>query len=515
MLNDYSVEDLDEVEAKKELIRLNEILDTANSDYYNNDAPNLSDSEYDILKKRNSDIELRFPNLKLQNSVSNKVGSKPSNSFKKIKHSVKMLSLANGFDEQDIIDFDHRIKKILGHEDTIITYVAEPKIDGLSLSLKYLDGKLSQATTRGDGEVGENVTENVGGVIVSNATLHNEDYIKGRDSKGNLIRGGNDIREGDWVHIYRAGDVIPKVSDVDISKRNSTSKPYSFPTLCPECNSPSERIEGDSVARCIGGITCPAQAVQGLAHFVSRGAFDIEGLGSRQIEQFYELGWVKEPSDIFKLKLRYENGIQRLENRDGWGKKSANNLFNAIEAKRKIPLNKMLYALGIRHVGENSASLLSKHYKSFDNLRKSMDEAKNMEDKKWSELLSIDGVGEILAKTIVQVFCNPSQRKIIDNLVDELEIESELNVLVSDSAVDGKVVVFTGSLERMTRSEAKISAEKYGAKVSGSVSKKTDFVIAGPGAGSKERKAIELGVKVLSETEWLDLIDINKLADAK
>jgi DNA ligase (NAD+) len=204
-----------------------------------------------------------------------------------------------------------------------------------------------------------------------------------------------------------------------------------------------------------------------------------------------------------------------LENRDGWGKKSANNLFNAIEAKRKIPLNKMLYALGIRHVGENSASLLSKHYKSFDNLRKSMDEAKNMEDKKWSELLSIDGVGEILAKTIVQVFCNPSQRKIINNLVDELEIESELNVLVSDSAVDGKVVVFTGSLERMTRSEAKISAEKYGAKVSGSVSKKTDFVIAGPGAGSKERKAIELGVKVLSETEWLDLIDINKLADAK
>ncbi|MDG2402549.1 MAG: NAD-dependent DNA ligase LigA, partial [Amylibacter sp.] len=160
MLNDYSVEDLDEAEAKKELIRLNEILNTANSDYYNNDAPNLSDSEYDILKKRNSDIELRFPHLKLQNSVSNKVGSKPSNSFKKIKHSVKMLSLANGFDEQDIIDFDHRIKKTLGHEDTIITYVAEPKIDGLSLSLKYLDGKLTQATTRGDGEVGENVTEN-------------------------------------------------------------------------------------------------------------------------------------------------------------------------------------------------------------------------------------------------------------------------------------------------------------------------------------------------------------------
>ena len=173
MLNNYSVEDLDEAEAKKELIRLNEILDTANSDYYNNDAPNLSDSEYDILKKRNLDIELRFPNLKLQNSVSNKVGSKPSNSFKKIKHSVKMLSLANGFDEQDIIDFDHRIKKILGHEDTIITYVAEPKIDGLSLSLKYLDGKLSQATTRGDGEVGENVTENAKTIQNIPKNIHN------------------------------------------------------------------------------------------------------------------------------------------------------------------------------------------------------------------------------------------------------------------------------------------------------------------------------------------------------
>ena len=575
MSENHPVEKLDKMQAEKELIRLNEILDRANSDYYSNDAPNLSDAEYDTLKKRNLNIELRFPNLKLKNSVSNKIGSKPSSTFKKIKHTVKMLSLANGFDEQDIIDFDHRVKKILGSEDRVISYVAEPKIDGLSLSLKYIDGKLFQATTRGDGEVGENVTENaitiqnipkyiqnapsileirgevymslndfnelnikqknidakifsnprnaaagslrqldskvtasrplkfyayawgevstpisdtqynainrlrkfgfstndltkkcygpkelishynnisnkradleydidgvvykvddlsyqdrlgfrsttprwaiahkfpaeiaqtwlesieiqvgrtgalspvarlkpvnVGGVIVSNATLHNEDYIKGKDSKGNIIRDGNDIREGDWVYVYRAGDVIPKISDVDVSKRISTSKPYTFPSFCPECNSPSERIEGDSVARCIGGITCPAQAVQGLAHFVSRGAFDIDGLGNKQIEQFYQLGWVKEPADIFKLKLRYENGIKRLENRDGWGQKSANNLFNAVEAKRIIPLNKMLYALGIRHVGETSAMLLSKHYKSFDNLKKSMNEAKNLE----------------------------------------------------------------------------------------------------------------------------------------
>ena len=711
MSEDHPVEKLDKMQAEKELIRLNEILDRANSDYYSNDAPNLSDAEYDTLKKRNLNIELRFPNLKLKNSVSNKIGSKPSSTFKKIKHTVKMLYLANGFDEQDIIDFDHRVKKILGSEDRVISYVAEPKIDGLSLSLKYIDGKLFQATTRGDGEVGENVTENaitiqnipkyiqnapsileirgevymslndfnelnikqknidakifsnprnaaagslrqldskvtasrplkfyayawgevstpisdtqynainrlrkfgfstndltkkcygpkelishynnisnkradlgydidgvvykvddlsyqdrlgfrsttprwaiahkfpaeiaqtwlesieiqvgrtgalspvarlkpvnVGGVIVSNATLHNEDYIKGKDSKGNIIRDGNDIREGDWVYVYRAGDVIPKISDVDVSKRISTSKPYTFPSFCPECNSPSERIEGDSVARCIGGITCPAQAVQGLAHFVSRGAFDIDGLGNKQIEQFYQLGWVKEPADIFKLKLRYENGIKRLENRDGWGQKSANNLFNAVEAKRIIPLNKMLYALGIRHVGETSAMLLSKHYKSFDNLKKSMNEAKNLEGSSWSDLMSIDGVGEVLAKALIQIFNNPAQRQIIDNLVEELIIEDEIENIVSGSPLEGMVVVFTGSLELMSRSEAKISAEKFGAKVSGSVSKKTDFVVSGPGAGSKEKKAIELGVKVLSESEWLKLINLNNFSDAK
>ena len=284
---------------------------------------------------------------------------------------------------------------------------------------------------------------NVGGVIVSNATLHNEDYIKGKDSKGNIIRGGNDIREGDWVYVYRAGDVIPKISDVDVSKRISTSKPYTFPSFCPECSSPSERIEGDSVARCIGGITCPAQAVQGLAHFVSRGAFDIDGLGNKQIEQFYQLGWVKEPADIFKLKLRYENGIKRLENRDGWGQKSANNLFNAVEAKRIIPLNKMLYALGIRHVGETSAMLLSKHYKSFDNLKKSMNEAKNLEGSSWSDLMSIDGVGEVLAKALIQIFNNPAQRQIIDNLVEELIIEDEIENIVSGSPLECMVVVFT------------------------------------------------------------------------
>jgi len=711
MSEDHPVEKLDKMQAEKELIRLNEILDRANSDYYSNDAPILSDAEYDTLKKRNLDIESRFPNLKLKNSVSDKIGSKPSSTFKKIKHTVKMLSLANGFDEQDIIDFDQRVKKILGFEDRVISYVAEPKIDGLSLSLKYIDGKLFQATTRGDGEVGENVTENaitiqnipkyiqnapsileirgevymslndfnelnikqknidakifsnprnaaagslrqldskvtasrplkfyayawgevstpisdtqynaidrlrkfgfstndltkkcygpkelishydnisnkradlgydidgvvykvdnlsyqdrlgfrsttprwaiahkfpaeiaqtwlesieiqvgrtgalspvarlkpvnVGGVIVSNATLHNEDYIKGKDSKGNIIRGGNDIREGDWVYVYRAGDVIPKISDVDVSKRISTSKPYTFPSFCPECSSPSERIEGDSVARCIGGITCPAQAVQGLAHFVSRGAFDIDGLGNKQIEQFYQLGWVKEPADIFKLKLRYENGIKRLENRDGWGQKSANNLFNAIESKRTIPLNKMLYALGIRHVGETSATHLSKRYKSFDNLKKSMNEAKSLEGAHWSDLMSIDGVGEILAKAVVQIFNNPAQRQIIDNLVEELVIENEIENIVSGSPLEGMVVVFTGSLELMTRSEAKISAEKFGAKVSGSVSKKTDLVVSGPGAGSKEKKAIELGVKVLSESEWLKLINLNNLSDAK
>ena len=346
----------------------------------------------------------------------------------------------------------------------------------------------------------------VGGVVVSNATLHNEDYISGRDSKGELIRDGRDIRVGDWVEVYRAGDVIPKIRDVDLSKRQPDSIPFSFPTICPECNSPAEREAGDSVARCTGGLICSAQAVQGLTHFVSRGAFDIDGLGAKQVEQFFDLGWVSEPADIFTLSARFGSGLQQLKNRDGWGEKSAEKLFAAIENKRQIPLNKFLFGLGIRHIGETTASLLAKYYGSWDTFIHAIDHITDFSGDYWDALLSIDGIGEILARALVSTFHATKQRDVINSLVNQLTIQDADVNSDNNSPVSGKIVVFTGSLELMTRAEAKARAETLNAKVSGSVSKRTDIVVAGPGAGSKAKKAQELGVKILTEQEWLDLI---------
>ena len=706
MSEEISVDNLDRAQAAAELLRLNDILKIANIDYHSLDSPILLDSEYDKLKQRNLSIEINFPDLVLDNTVSNQVGASPLETFSKTKHAVKMLSLGNAFNDGDVNNFDVRIRKFLGLGTNKLTYTAEPKIDGLSLSLKYVDGKLVQATTRGDGSVGENVTKNaktitnipkeifnapnilevrgevymshedfkklnkrqldknaklfanprnaaagslrqldsritasrplkffayawgeistsisnnqidtmqkfsefgfstneltkvcdgpaeliehykiiqsqrgllgydidgvvykvndltlqeklgfrsttprwaiahkfpaeiaqtqiksidiqvgrtgalspvarlkpvnVGGVIVSNATLHNEDYIEGRDSKGNQIRKGSDIRVGDWVEVYRAGDVIPKIRNVDLSKRSLNSKPYIFPTHCPECKSLSERLIGDSVARCTGGLVCPAQAVQGLIHFVSRGAFDIDGLGAKQIEQFYELGWIKEPADIFTLQKRYSSGMQQLQNREGWGETSANNLFYAINIKRKISLNKVLFGLGIRHVGETTATLLAKHYGSINKLKIAMDLAVNLNGNSWDDLLSIDGVGDVLANAVVSTFKDSAQRAVIERLVLQLDIQDEIIYENMNSIVYGKTVVFTGSLELMTRAEAKVRAESLGAKVSGSVSQKTDIVIAGPGAGSKAVKAKELDIQILSEQNWLDLIKIDK-----
>lgn len=702
MFEEISVEELSVEQATAELLRLHDILSTANTDYHTQDDPKLSDAQYDALKRRNLAIETRFPELKLENSVSDQVGAPISETFSKVKHAVRMLSLGNAFDGADVTDFDARVRKFLGLAGQEIEYTAEPKIDGLSLSLRYENGKLTQASTRGDGEVGENVTQNartitdlpeylanapdvievrgevymshadfealnqrqidkgakvfanprnaaagslrqldaqitasrplkffayawgelsspiaqtqmdavdflrelgfstnpltkicagpaklvehydliqakratlgydidgvvykvndltlqqklgfrsttprwaiahkfpaeiaqtwleaieiqvgrtgalspvarlkpvtVGGVVVSNATLHNEDYIAGRDSKGQPIREGRDIRVGDWVEIYRAGDVIPKIRDVDLSKRPADSEPFVFPTHCPECNSPSQREEGDSVARCTGGLICPAQAVQGLIHFVSRGAFDIDGLGAKQVEQFFDLGWVKEPADIFTLKQRFSTGLQQLKNREGWGAKSADNLFAAIEDKRKIPLHKLLFGLGIRHVGETTASLLAKNYGSLAQLIEGMDQASAFKGSSWENLLSIDGVGEVLARALVTTFHDPAQRAVIDRLLDQLDVQDMVISDSTNSQVGGKTVVFTGTLELMIRAEAKARAETLGAKVSGSVSKKTDIVIAGPGAGSKAKKAQELGVKIVTEQEWLDLI---------
>jgi DNA ligase (NAD+) len=698
------VETLSPQEAMEELARLAQAIAEADAAYHREDAPQLTDAEYDALKRRNAAIEARFPELKRADSPSDRVGAAPSEAFAKVRHARPMLSLENAFSDEEIAEFDARIRRFLGlGADAPLAYTAEPKIDGLSLSLRYEDGSLVQAATRGDGETGENVTANartiadipgriagapevlevrgevymshaefaalnarqtdagartfanprnaaagslrqldarvtagrplhffaygwgetsaplsetqsgaiarlkelgfatntltrlctsfealldhyraierdratlgydidgvvykiddlalqarlgfrsttprwaiahkfpaeiattrleaieiqvgrtgalspvarlapvtVGGVVVSNATLHNADYIAGRDSRGEPIREGRDIRVGDWVTVYRAGDVIPKIKDVDLSRRPPDAKPYVFPTTCPECGSDAIREDGEAVHRCTGGLICPAQAVEKLRHFVSRDAFDIEGLGAKQVEAFFEDGLVREPADIFTLRDRYGPGnLTQLKNREGWGEKSAENLFAAIEARRRIGLDRLIFALGIRHVGETSARLVARHYGSWKRFRAAMEAAREHAGPDWEDLNAIDGVGPVMAAALVDYFHEPAARAAVDRLVAHLEIEDIAAPDTAGSAVAGKTVVFTGTLERMTRAEAKARAEALGAKVAGSVSAKTDFVVAGPGAGSKEKRARELGVTILSEEDWLALI---------
>ena len=445
----------------------------------------------------------------------------------------------------------------------------------------------------------------VGGVVVSNATLHNEDYIAGRDSSGAPIRDGKDIRIGDWVQVYRAGDVIPKVADVDLSKRPEGSESYVFPSKCPECGSDAIREEGDSVRRCTGGLICPAQAVEKLRHFVSRSAFDIEGLGLKQVEYFYFACRISEPADIFLLQERDgdpdrltadprdrierqltdpEKGMEVLDKLaemlrasgvpvdesdadhviaairhlagkplaqvKGWGEKSAQNLFAAIDERRTIPLNRVIFALGIRHVGEVVAADLARHYTRWPAMIASLDAARPAMERHlkaeaavlaeraaaaqegrrarvtdtraaiwaedpplpsgaraaWEDLVGVDGIGTTVAVALVTAFAQPAERASIDRLVDHLDIQPVEAPDRTDSPVAGKTVVFTGSLEKMTRAEAKARAEALGAKVSGSVSKKTDLVVAGPGAGSKAAKAAELGIETIDEDGWLALI---------
>ncbi|MGC9417329.1 MAG: NAD-dependent DNA ligase LigA [Rhodovulum sp.] len=702
---DVPVENLTEAQARVELDRLAHEIAQADLFYHRDDAPEISDAAYDALKLRNTAIEARFPTLKRKDSPSERVGASPAEGFAKVRHERRMLSLGNAFEPEEINEFDARIRRYLGlGAETELLYTAEPKIDGLSLSLRYEDGQLVQAATRGDGEVGENVTENartiediptrldgapdilevrgevymahydfealnarqvassqktfanprnaaagslrqldpsitaarplkffaygwgvlsapladtqkgaidrlaelgfrtngltrlcdgpdamlshyaeieqaratlgydidgvvykvndlalqerlgfrsttprwaiahkfpaelawtrlekieiqvgrtgalspvarlhpvtVGGVVVSNATLHNEDYIAGRDARGNPIREGKDIRQGDWVQVYRAGDVIPKVADVDLSKRPMGSTPFVFPKSCPECGSEAIREDGDSVRRCTGGLICPAQAVERLKHFVSRGAFDIEGLGAKQIEMFYRDDTlpIREPVDIFTLEERDGRNLSKLKNREGWGEKSAANLFAAIEARRTIPLDRLIYALGIRHVGEVNADLLARNYLTWDAFEAAMTKANVGDGSEWEHLISIDGVGRVMAESLVTTFHQKAERDSIDRLVAKLKIEPAQPQGFVDSAVAGKTIVFTGTLERMTRAEAKARAEALGAKVAGSVSKKTDLVVAGLGAGSKAKKAQELGIETLDEDRWLTLI---------
>ncbi|EAR50950.1 DNA ligase, NAD-dependent [Oceanicola granulosus HTCC2516] len=733
-------------EATAELARLAAELAAADAAYHGADAPIMDDAAYDALKRRNAALEARFPELMRADSPTGQVGAAPAAGFGKVTHRVRMLSLLNAFEEADIRDFDDGVRRYLGlAADAPLRYTAEPKIDGLSLSLRYEDGRLVQAATRGDGTTGENVTDNartiddipdrlegapdvlevrgevymshadfaalnarqseaagktfanprnaaagslrqldpeitrarplrffayawgelsaplaetqmgaierlgalgfqvnpltrlcdgpdkmiahyraieaqratlgydidgvvykvddlalqsrlgfrsttprwatahkfpaelawtrlerieiqvgrtgalspvarltpvtVGGVVVSNATLHNEDYIAGRAASGDEIRGGKDIREGDWVQVYRAGDVIPKVADVDLAQRPADAAPYVFPETCPECGSEAVREEGDAVRRCTGGLVCPAQAVEKLKHFVSRAAFDIEGLGAKQVEQFYHDEWITEPADIFTLRDRYGPGkLTQLKNREGWGEKSAENLFDAIEERRTIALARLVFALGIRHVGEVAASDLARHFSTWEALVATVDAAApaahrvqaaeaallaeraaardegrrarlaEVRDRVWAEpplpegaraawdeIVGIEGIGATVARSLVLTMAQEAERASIDRLAAGLTIEPAEQV-ATDSPVAGKTIVFTGSLEKMTRAEAKARAEALGAKVSGSVSAKTDLVVAGPGAGSKGKKAAELGIETIDEDAWLALI---------
>ena len=706
MSDESDVSSLTPDQARSELARLASLLQQANIDYHQNDSPSLSDAEYDRLKRRNAAIEAQFPALKREDSPSDQIGAAAAEGFGKITHALPMLSLGNAFDTADVEDFEDRILRYLGINNKIkLAYTAEPKIDGLSLSLRYERGRLVQAATRGDGQVGESVTENartitdipqiiegapdvlevrgevymrhsdfqalnarqaekgaklfanprnaaagslrqldaaitkarplrffayawgelsaplashqsaaiarlesfgfstnpltklcpsvadlvaqyetimtarealdydidgvvykvddlalqarlgfrsttprwaiahkfpaemawtrleaidiqvgrtgalspvarltpitVGGVVVSNATLHNEDYIAGRDASGGQIRDGKDIRVGDLVQVYRAGDVIPKIADLDLSQRPKGSAIFTFPQSCPECGSPAVRDPGDAVRRCTGGLICPAQGVERLKHFVARKAFDIEGLGAKQIEMFFsdDLLPVREPADIFTLEARDAVSLAPLKNRDGWGGKSASNLFAAINERRNIGLGRLLFALGIRHLGEAGGNLLAAHYGDWASLVSALDQAAAGDGAEWDNLRAIDGVGEVMARSLINAFAPGPERQAIDRLAVHLTVQDAPKPQTDGSPVAGKTLVFTGTLEQMSRAEAKARAETLGAKVAGSVSAKTDLLIAGPGAGSKAKKAADLGVETIDEAAWLALIE--------
>ncbi len=691
------IDDLNEKEAKAEHARLEAEIAAHDRRYYQEDAPSVSDAAYDALRQRYNAIEARFPQLRAQESLTQRVGVAPSARFAKVRHAVPMLSLDNAFAEQDVVDFVGRIRRFLRlEEDEPIAFSAEPKIDGLSMSLRYEGGMLVTGATRGDGSEGEDVTANVktlediphklkgrnvpavcevrgevymtkhaflalnkrqaetggqifanprnsaagslrqkdpsitasrplgffaygwgemsampadsqsgmikwfehcgfttnpltkmcrsfealltfhgeieaqraaldydidgvvykvdrldwqerlgfvsrsprwaiahkfpaekattvirdielqvgrtgaltpvaklepvtvGGVVVQNATLHNFDEIARLD-----------VRIGDTVQIQRAGDVIPQVLGVVAEKRPRGTKPYEFPKKCP-CHLHTEVVreqtatgEEGAIARCTGEFACPYQAVEHLKHFVSRRAFDIDGLGEKQIEFFYEQGWVKEPADIFTLEQR-DNKI-RLEDIEGFGETSVRNLFNAIAARREIALERFIYALGIRHVGETTAVALARGYGSWDAFHTACLKLAKDDAETKAEMDALDQIGDTVIESLHDYFGEAHNRRRVERLAAQVRIRDAERPR-SDSAVAGKTVVFTGALEKMTRDEAKASAERLGAKVSGSVSKKTDYVVAGPGAGSKLAEAKKLGVAVLTEDEWAKLI---------
>ena len=347
----------------------------------------------------------------------------------------------------------------------------------------------------------------VGGVIVQNVTLHNEDYIKGIGG-GEPLRGGHDLRIGDTVVVQRAGDVIPQIVDVLIDKRPGDAKPFHFPKKCP-CDLHTDVVREETAtgdqgarARCTGEFACPYQKTQHLMLFVSRRAFDIEGLGEKQIELFFDKGWVKEPADIFTLEKKHKSELLEEE---GYGETSVRNLFNAIERRREISLDCFIYALGIRHVGETTALALARSYGSWNAFHDAALKVAKRDEEVIAEMDALDQIGNTVIEAIASYFVEKRNRDIVERLINEVRV-LDAEKPTTDSKIAGKTVVFTGSLEKTTREEAKAQAERLGAKTAGSVSRKTDFVVAGPGAGSKLAEARKLGVKVLSEDEWLKLI---------
>jgi DNA ligase (NAD+) len=336
----------------------------------------------------------------------------------------------------------------------------------------------------------------VGGVVVQRATLHNEDEIARKD-----------IRKGDHVQIQRAGDVIPQVVRTFPEKRLPTSVPFIFPSTCPVCGNPAIRKEGEVARKCTDGLVCPAQAVERLKHFVSRQAFDIDGLGEKHIEAFYQEGLIKTPADIFTLEERDRRSLTPLRNKEGWGDLSARNLFNAINQRRTISLDRFIYALGIPQIGSVTAKLLARHYRSLQQLCQEIKEAQDPASESWQDLLSLEGIGENMAKDLVGFFEQPHNIQIIDALSAQLTIPDYIIEATVASELTGKTIVFTGTLSTLSRAEAKVRAERMGAKVTGSVTNKTDYVVVGEDAGSKAKAAHELGITILTEKQFLHMMN--------
>ena len=329
----------------------------------------------------------------------------------------------------------------------------------------------------------------VGGVLVSNATLHNEYEIQ-----------RNDIRIGDTVVVQRAGDVIPQIVTVIEEKRPSHLSPYQFPHFCPICSSKAVRIKGEVARKCTGGLICPAQAIERLKHFVSRNAFDIEGLGTKHIEAFWRSELIRDPSDVFRINEK------SLSSRDGWGEQSAKNLIEAIDSKRTITLDRFIYALGINQIGQATARLLAYTYSTLSNWRHEMNEAQNKNSESYKELVNIDGIGVSVAEDIISFVKETNNQKMLDDL-EQFTSVTDFQSLTTDSPLTGKTIVFTGALEEMSRSEAKTKARELGAKVSDSISQKTDFLVIGTKAGSKAKKAHELNIRIIDEASWLQLVE--------